>query len=224
MMEMMRDNMPEMYARLDKLRNRNPERFRGAIRKVIPVFKEYMMLVRDERPELARGIVEEFKSERRLGELSHQYRDAAKDPAAQAKIAQEIESLVRKQIELRHQRMTFRLEQFEKRINEQKDRLERQRRRFEDEKSKLDEHVAKRVEEIKQGDLRRPFERRGPGGPDGFGEGPSPGQPGPDGGPSPGRRGPDDGPRHRRGRHAGRPDGPPPGDPPPPPDDEPDDE
>jgi len=226
MMDMMRDNLPGGYARLDKLRDRNPERFRGAIRRIVPVFKEYMFL-KDERPDLATRIVEEFKNEERLGALSRDYRDAAKDPTKQTQIAQEIESIVRKQMEFHQQRMTFRLEQFEKRIKEQQAMLDRRRKSFEEEKSKLEEHIAKRVDEIKKGDLRGPFPRRGPGheGPDGFGEGPPRGPHGPGEGSPRGRRSPDDGPpRRQQGPHAGPPDGPAPDEPPPPSDDDPEDE
>lgn len=218
-MEMLRNNLPEAYAKLQKLRERNPERFRNAIRAVVPTFKEYSMLLRDQRPDLAKGIVEEFKNERRLGELSRQYRDSADDPAKQAQIAQEIESLVRRQAELHLQHMSFRLDQFEKRIKEQQEMLQRQRDRYEDEKTKLDENVSKRVEEIKKGNLRRPYP-------------PPPGGPGM-GGPPGDRRGPRDGPSHdpdgrpRPPRHLGPHDDPPgfrgpPGGPPPdepPPDD-----
>lgn len=210
-MEMLRDNFPEYHARLNKRREQNPEMFRGAVRRIVPIFKEYMIL-KDEKPELAAGIIEEFKNEKRLGELSRRYRDAAKDSAAQTAIVAEIEPLVRRQIELHHQRMAFRLEQFEKRIQEQQEALKRQRAHHEEEGSKLEAHVARRVEEIKKGELRRPFDRRGsgPGGPDGFGEGPPRGRGGPGAGP----------PRGRRGPRPDSPDGPPPDDEPPPPDDE----
>ncbi|HKQ47120.1 MAG TPA: hypothetical protein VJZ71_03500 [Phycisphaerae bacterium] len=200
-LDMLRDNFPEYHARLIKRREQNPEMFRGAVRRIVPIFKEYMLL-KDEKPELAAGIIEEFKNERKLGDLSRRYREAAKDPAAQSAIAGEIEPLVRRQIDLHHQRMAFRLEQFEKRIQEQQAALERQRKHHEEAGSKLEEQVARRVEEIKKGELRRPFDRRGPGpgGPDGFGEDPPRG-----------RHGPDDGsPRGRRGPRPDRPDGPPP--------------
>ncbi len=219
-MEMLRNNLPEAYAKLQKLRERNPERFRNAIRTVVPTFKEYTMLLRDQRPDLAKGIVEEFKNERQLGELSRNYRDAANDSAKQAQIAQEIETLVKRQMELHLQHMSFRLDQFEKRIKEQQEMLQKHRSRYEDEKSKLDEHVAQRVEEIKKGNLRRPYPPTPPG-PDGMGRPRGPGDgppPGPDGRPRPRRhRGPDDGPPPR---FDGPPDGPPPDEPPPPDDDD----
>jgi hypothetical protein len=201
-MEMLRDNFPEYHARLVKRREQNPEMFRGAVRRIVPIFREYAIL-KDEKPELAAGIIEEFKNEKKLGELSRRYRDAAKDPAKQTEIGAEIEPLVRRQIELHNQRMAFRLEQFEKRIQEQQAALECQRAHHKEEESKLEEHVARRVEEIKKGELRRPFDRRGP---DGFREGPPRS-----------RRGPDDG--GRRGLRPKRPDGPPP-----PEDDDPDED
>jgi hypothetical protein len=170
-MEMLRDNFPEYHVRLMKRREQNPTLFRGAIRRIVPIFKEYMLL-KDEKPELAVGIIEEFKNEKKLGELSRRYRDGLKDPAAQATIGGEIETLVRRQVELHHQRMAYRLEQFEKRIQEQQAALDRQRKHHDEAGSKLEEHIAKRVEEVKKGELRRPFDRRGHGGPDRFGEGP----------------------------------------------------
>ena len=191
-MELIREKFPERYDRLAALEDRNPRRFERLIRRMAPVAMEYFKL-KERRPGLADTIVQEFKNQERLHELSDAYRAAKDDPAKQAEIEKEIEQIVRAQAEFMQQRMEYRLQDFEARIREQERRLAEQRRRLEEGKLHVDERVADRVERIKQSDVRPDF----PGREDSDGRGAGPRR-------FRGERGFDDGegpPRGRRGPH-----------------------
>lgn len=212
-MRILRAKLPAEHARMEKLQRRNPERFMLAIQRLMPIVMEYVSL-RDENPELAETIFEEFKIEERLRRLSREFRDAKDEPEDQARLGQEIERLVREQFEMRMRRQLARLEEFERRLREQQARLEEQRAYFEEELKRRDDVVARRVQEVKDGKAGDPPRPEGLRlrGPDGGMRGPphrGPGGPGGPGGPHrppPGPR--DDGPP------------PPPPDQPPPPSEE----
>jgi DNA repair exonuclease SbcCD ATPase subunit len=159
-MEVMRSSLPELHERLEAFRRHDPERFELAMRKVLPVVREYIDL-RDRNPDVAQTIIEEFRIEERLRELSRTYTRAAEENLQElAEIEGEIERLVHKQFKLRFRRRAARLEEFERRLMKQRERLERQRIRLQEEMQRLEELVAKRVADVKKGKVQdRP--RRG---------------------------------------------------------------
>ncbi len=160
-MEVIRDRLPEFHERLEQLRQQNPKRFRDTMRRVLPVFQEYIDL-RDSNPELAETIIEEFRIEQRLKQLSHQYEAAQENPEEREEIERELERLVHEQLELRFRRQEFRLEEFERRLQRQQERLEQQRVKLHEEMERLGELAAQRLEEIKAGKLGDKLRRRGP--------------------------------------------------------------
>ncbi len=131
------------------------------MRYVLPVFQEYIDL-RDSNPELAETIIEEFRIEERLKQLSYQYGAAQENPEERAEIEGELERLVHEQLELRFRRQEFRLEEFERRLHRQQERLEQQRVKLHEEMERRGELAAQRLEEIKAGKLGDRLRRRGP--------------------------------------------------------------
>ncbi|MCZ6817597.1 MAG: hypothetical protein O7F76_13000, partial [Planctomycetota bacterium] len=61
--------LPGLHARLAMLREDNAEEFRGAFRRLMPLFREYYGLS-EHHPELADTVFEEFRIERELRQLS----------------------------------------------------------------------------------------------------------------------------------------------------------
>lgn len=170
-MSFVEEKLPERFDRLVQLRERNPERFNHLMQRMAPVAMEYLRL-RERSPEMAENIIRDFKSQERLHELARLYKEAEGDEAKQAELEQEIAEVVRSQEDFVQQMTEHRLAEFEERLRRQTRWVEAQRERLEQEKANSDERVAKRVERIKEGDVRPPFMpigRFGPGGPDGSG-------------------------------------------------------
>ena len=189
-MEVLETELPEWHERLAKLRERNPRRFQQMMMtKVMPVMREYMSL-RDRKPELARGVIKEFKIEHQLRQLSREYRRAEEDPARRARIEERIGQLVQAQVEIHMQRRIARLQ-------EATERLQREKRKLEEDRENLQDLVARRVERIKHGRFRDDSRGRGRrrGGPRDFDEDPPGPPPFAD---RPPRSRPDDRPRNRR--------------------------
>ncbi|MBN2563210.1 MAG: hypothetical protein JXQ75_19985 [Phycisphaerae bacterium] len=159
-MEVIKAKLPEFHVRLERYRQEDPERFEQTMREVLPVVMEYTR-VRDRDPEVAETIVEEFKIEARLRELSRTYRREKGDPEERARIEEEIERLVGEQLELRFRRQAALLEDFHRRLQRQQERLERRRARLNEEIERRDELVAQRVAEVKMGKMRDGARRLG---------------------------------------------------------------
>ncbi len=185
-MKLLSEHAPEWHEKLADLRQRRPERFERIIGRIAdelrPVFE-----MRDQHPELARLVIEDFKVEHRLRQLAQDY--ASADVTQKRSLDPEIERLVREQVELRMLRRRAQLEVMAQ-------RLERERERLRQDEEKVEALVAQRIEQVKRGG---PPERFGEGGEPrerpgrSFGEPPRRGPRGEDeGGP------PEDHPRRRR--------------------------
>ncbi len=166
-MEVLRDKLPEYHRRLEEARERRPERFEHAIARIAPVVMEYLDL-RDRDPRLADTIIEEFRIEQRLRELSHRYRQEKGNAETRSELETEIASLVREQINLRFARQEGWLREFAERLERQQQRLRIERERLGEERSRIDEIVAKQVQDIRNGKVRQRFappesRGRGPG-------------------------------------------------------------
>ncbi len=151
-MEMVREKLPERFERLSDLRERNPERFERLVRHMVPMVREYSALS-ERDPEMAETIINEFRNQALLHELSRAYKEAEGDAVKQAEIEKEIAALARSQMEFFHQRMEFRLKDMEERIAQQQEFIQSERVRLEEEKAKIEERLAERIERIKQGDV-----------------------------------------------------------------------
>jgi hypothetical protein len=160
-MDVLREKLPEHHDRLVRLRDRRPDRFMGMIEKLAPVVGDYLKL-RERSQELADTIIEEFKIEETLRDLSRQYRDAAGDPEAQASCEHEIRQLVQRQFELQLQRREDRLRSFAERLEEQRRRLDVERAKLQEERANVETLVTDRVEAVKEGRLRDHPGPRGP--------------------------------------------------------------
>lgn len=152
-MNVLETALPEWHDRLAALREDHPEKFKRVIRRVFPRVREYVSL-RDHKPELAQTVIEEFKIEHRLRELSMQYQAAEADSAQQLELDSLIEELVRKQFDFRMQRRKAHLEEVER-------RLQREREKYERELADQEMMISKRIERIKQGKFRQKFRSRG---------------------------------------------------------------
>ncbi|MEK6644924.1 MAG: hypothetical protein AABZ08_13560 [Planctomycetota bacterium] len=212
-LEAMKTKLPRLHERLTTLRQSNPELFQNAFRKLMPFLKEYRGLM-EHRPDLAETVLQEFQAEERLRELSKEFGLAKDDAAKQAPMLQEVETLVRKQMELREKRFQARLEEFEDRIKDQQLQLQMMKDQLQTMNARKDDFVSRRVSQVKNGRMAEGMP--GFGGPGMNGQGPFGGPRGPDGD-RPGRPGdrrpPGDGPP------PGEDDRPPPRDDGPPPDD-----
>ncbi len=196
-MDAMKEKLPRVHERMSYLRQNNPQRFDQAFRKLMPFLREYRGLM-EHRPDLAETVLQEFQAEDRLRELSKEYGEARDDAAKKAALEQEMETLVRKQVELREKRMQSRLEEFEDRIKDQQLQLQMMKEQHQLMTSKKDDFVSRRVSQIKNGRMADPMPGFGPGmegrgrfgglrGPQGEGRG-RPGDrppPGPNGEPPP---------------------------------------
>lgn len=164
-METLEQKLPEVHDRLSKLRDASPEHFDMALRKMVPIIMDYRRL-REDNPEAAESIIEEFRIEQQLRDMSRRYKLAKEsgDAAAQSQILAEIEQAVGRQFDLRAMRRAARLEQFTRRLQLQQQRLETEKQAHADELARRDEIVRKNVEDIQSGKLRESFGRDG--GPD----------------------------------------------------------
>ncbi len=106
-------------------------------------------MLKDRDPAMAHTVIEEFKIEEQLRELSAEYR--GKEIAAERKtqIEAQIDQLVRKQIELQFQRR-------DRRLTLMAERLAEEQKKMKEDKEKTESLVAKRVEQVKQGKFRKP--------------------------------------------------------------------
>jgi len=142
-MNVLREELPEWYGRLDMMREHRPEQFRRAMRRVMPVVREYSSL-RREHPELAKTILEEFRIEGELRSMGRAFREARGDEARQREIEEEVSRLVQRQFEFKMRRRVARMEDIER-------RLRREREKFEREKASLPRLVQQRVRQITRG-------------------------------------------------------------------------
>lgn len=169
-MHVLAKELPQWHQRLSNLREKNPRRFENGLRLIGPMMREYMML-REHDPELAATVIEEFKIEEELRELSKAYRDAAGDENKLAELNIRVEPLVRKGAELRMQRREARLRMMERRLADERERLA-------DDRARMEEQVRHFIDRIKSGDFEGTlrermrermgdrFRERGPRGPD----------------------------------------------------------
>jgi len=161
-LEMMKTKLLLLHERLSKMRQENPQRFDRVFRKLMPFLKEYRMLL-DRKPDLAETVLEEFKAEERLRDLSRDFQAAKDDAGRQAAITQEIDQLVRKQFELRQKRFESRLEDFEDRIKDQQLQLQTMKDQLQSMTNRKDEFVSRRVSQVKGGRMAEGFPGLGPG-------------------------------------------------------------
>lgn len=208
----LKERLPQWHDRLIALKANDPQKFDMAMRRLLPMFRDAMVL-NERNPKLAQSMFEEFELEHELRGLAEKYKAAsgANDQPQMAQIVSEIDGRVRKQFALRQERRQAQLEEFAKRLAEQQKRIEKELAEHAEQSEKSEEFIARRIEEIKKGEFRGPSLFGGPG---------RPGRPGgPDGefGPrGPRRRGmrppPGAGPMNDRGPGPGepRPEGPPP--------------
>ncbi len=161
-LNVIREKLPEFHKQLQTLKQKNPDKWQRTMEKIGPVVQEYMRL-REHDEEMADTLFDEFKIEEALKKLSRQYAKAEHDPERQAALEEQITTLVERQFELRFKRQKFRLEMFQKRLEQQRTRLEEQRKRLQEEAEQRDDHVARRVEQVKQGKMKEHRARhRGP--------------------------------------------------------------
>jgi hypothetical protein len=161
-LEMMKTRLPVLHGRLSAMRQDNPQRFNRVFGKLMPFLKEYRMLL-DRKPDLAETVLEEFKAEERLRELSRDFQAAKDDAGRQAAITQEIDQLVRRQFELRQKRFEARLEDFEERIKDQQLQLQNMKDQLQLMTNRKDEFVSRRISQVKSGRMAEGFPGMGPG-------------------------------------------------------------
>ncbi|MFQ5430220.1 MAG: hypothetical protein ACE5E1_07915 [Phycisphaerae bacterium] len=154
-MRILARELPEWHDRLAKLRTRNPRRFRQAVRKFLPIFREYMSL-RERDPALAGMVIAEFKIEEQLRQLGRRYAAVPEDAPEREEMDRMIEELVKKQAEFRMRRREARLRDFKERLERQQERLRHEIQKFEEEKEHLPELVAERIAQVKRGGFRGP--------------------------------------------------------------------
>ena len=147
--------LPGLHARLAMLREDNAEEFRGAFRRLMPLFREYYGLS-EHHPELADTVFEEFRIERELRQLSDKYKtaQASENADMMARVESEIRERVGRQFDIRMQRRGARLAEFGERIEAQQKKHADERARFEQERGRIDELTDQRVERIKKGRMR----------------------------------------------------------------------
>jgi hypothetical protein len=160
-MGVLQDKLPHYYKEMARLREADKAKFERAIRAIMPVVLEYLEM-RDRDQKLADSIIEEFKIEHQLRELSKEFRAAEGSPEKQAACEGEIRKLVRQQLELRQVWQEARLKEFAERLERQQQDLAQERKNLEQRRAKQDELVAQRVEEVKSGKLGERFGPRGP--------------------------------------------------------------
>jgi hypothetical protein len=151
-MDVLRQELPQWCDRLNTMRERRPERFRRAMRRVQPVVGEYISL-RAEHPELAKTILDEFRIEGQLRKLGRAFREARGDESRQAEIEREIAQLVQRQFE-------FKMHRREARMKEIEQRLAQEREKFAHDKASLRQQVKDRVGQITRGNSEDTLRRR----------------------------------------------------------------
>ncbi|HWL93278.1 MAG TPA: hypothetical protein VNT79_07065 [Phycisphaerae bacterium] len=143
--EAVRIEMPELYERMQQWRERDPERYDQALRRFYPALREYMVL-RERQPELAKTVIEEIKIEMRLRRLGREYQGEAETSPRRLELDNELNDLVRRQIDVRIERRAARLLELEERLQREKGEMETQ-------KARVESLIQERLERIKQGKL-----------------------------------------------------------------------
>lgn len=147
--------LPDLHGRLVKRREENPEAFKWAMRKIMPMMREFMDLQQD-HPEMANVVIEEFKLEREVRSLLHDYKEAreAKDDTAVQNLENQFRDLMTRRHELQMQRRRFRLEDFRKRLERERQRLEDEEAELGKEDERFAEDLQRRVESLRKGRIR----------------------------------------------------------------------
>ncbi|MBK8270758.1 MAG: hypothetical protein IPK83_21610 [Planctomycetes bacterium] len=200
--EIIRVEAPELYKRIMRWRENQPERFDRAMAKFQPSIREYLTL-RSAEPALAKKVMREIGIEIRIRKLAFEYARFDADSASpeRSRIEGELGKLVREQVDIRLERRAARLRFLEAKLEEEKAKLAA-------EQAAIEVHYKARLEEVKRGHFDDPESGRGFKGPRG------------PGGPPPGDRGATRGERRPRDRRADDDRDPPPDRREPPPDDE----
>ena len=155
-MTLLEAHVPELHRRMAKLRDEKQERYQSALRKMMPMMREFTTL-REEHPEMADVVIQEFKTERSVRSLAKRYIEARrdKDADAQTRLEGEFRELMKQRHALQMQRRRFRLEEFRRRLEQEQARLEEEARNLEAEQSGFESELERRVNSLQEG-RRRP--------------------------------------------------------------------
>lgn len=179
-MPILQEKLPDWHDRFSRLKQDDSRKFGRAMRRVFPMVREFKRL-REEHPEMAQSIIDEFQLEHELRRKAEAFSQAAEDSPERAALLPEIREMLMQQQRIRLQRHRFRLEMFEKRLDEQRARLQREQQKLARESEGIEVEVARKIEKLKKGEFRDelgPPRRRGGGfgrslhGPDDDADGP----------------------------------------------------
>lgn len=151
--------LPEMWQRLERAKERNPEFYRRALQRIAPMMREFLDLQKD-YPEMAEVVIEEFKIEHDVRELLRDFKKSEGDAVARDAVVQQIRAKLTRQNELQLQRRRFRLEQFRERLEKEQLRLTEEQRRIEDDANGFEQRLDERMEMLRDGRFREAFRRR----------------------------------------------------------------
>lgn len=151
--------LPDMWQRMEKAKQRNPDFYRRAVQRIAPMMREFLDLQKD-HPDMAEVVIEEFKIERDVRELVRDFKNSEGDAQARDAVVEQIRVKLTRQHELQLQRRRFRLAQFRERLEREQMRLAEEQQRIEDDANGFDRRLDERMELIRDGRFREAFRRR----------------------------------------------------------------
>lgn len=141
MMQFARENLPNLYERLDRLRTSNPEAFRSMLRKMrgrlLP-----MMELKSRNPRAAERMIAEHRARLAIADLAARYRRARND-AERSRLRRQLEQRIQERFD-RHQ------ERARQEIDELRKRLDEQARQLTDREQRREELIRREIERTLQ--------------------------------------------------------------------------
>lgn len=117
-MNVLRENFPTMYERLDKVRQDRPEDFERTLHRFAP----FAMQVLHADPQMKRLLVQDWKMEQEIRDLERSYR-SADDGTTKQKIKQQLKKTLDRQFDVRLEKHRLMIEGLERRLKESRETL-----------------------------------------------------------------------------------------------------
>lgn len=121
LMQFARDNFPQIYERLDRLRRDKPREFQRILHRVYARLGPLMDLAR-ENPRVAEKAIQEHRLQIVITGLAEQYR-AAKSDEERARLQREIETRIRDRFDRHQERIRLEIQALRKRLDDQERQL-----------------------------------------------------------------------------------------------------
>jgi len=139
-MVVLKDADPDFYSKVERARKESPRAVRDLLATQSPRLFAMAQLKKND-PELYDLRIDDFKLNRRIDALSHEYARTVKDGKPDGQKLAELKELLQKQFDLRQKTREKELERMEKKVSELREQIQRR-------KSNKDQMLADRLKEL----------------------------------------------------------------------------